>query len=59
MVFDGFLENNCPGGGALALTIFCLRGRGFALSLCPTSGEFAHSKNFPVVLLRRDGQAWN
>ena len=28
---------------------FCLRGRGFALSLCQGGGELAYSKKFPRV----------
>ena len=53
VVFDGFSEKIAPGGSALA-RLFCLRGRGFAFSLCP--GGCAHSKNFPGVL---PGEGWS
>ena len=36
-----------PGWGFIMT--FCLRGRGFALSLCQGGGELAYSKKFPSV----------
>ena len=48
-----------PQGWGFVMT-FCLRGRGFALSLCQGGGELAYSKNSPGLIgLGGDGQAWN
>ena len=37
-----------PQGWGFIMT-FCLRGKGFALSLCQGGGELAYSKKFPGV----------
>ena len=51
-----------PQGWGFVMT-FCLRGRGFALSLCQGGEELAYSKKFPWVWPGGggggDGQAWN
>ena len=41
--FCWIFENNYPEGGVLA-GIFCPRGRGVALSLCPRSGNSSFQK---------------
>ena len=38
-----------PQGWGFIMT-FCLRGRGFALSLCQGGGELAYSKNSPGLI---------
>ena len=48
--YCGIFENNGPGGGALA-RYFCLKDRGFAVSLCIGGGKIALSKHSPGVCL--------
>ena len=54
--FAAFLNVIDPGW--VLARFFCPSGQAFALSLCPGTGEFALSKNFPGVC-PEGGQACN